>query len=94
MKERLYYIVGVSLLVLLVLVVYVGSRVQDVEIGLVNVDSRLSAIEARLKISPAHAARMDAPDADLLNTPEEYGASLFDAFSGVTGPIDQGPVRR
>lgn len=51
MKDKFYYIVGISLLVLLILVVYVGSRVQNVELGLANVDSRLETIERALGVS-------------------------------------------
>ena len=74
MKERLYYIVGVSLLVLLVLVVYVGSRVQNVEVGLTNVDSRLSVIEAQLNL--ANTTGYSDVSAD------EYGASAYDTLYG------------
>lgn len=76
MKERLYYIVGVSLLVLLVLVVYVGSRVQTVEMGLANVDSRLSAIEAQFNMA-ADTMGYYEPSVDDL-----YGASAYDTLMG------------
>ena len=78
MKERLYYIVGVSLLVLLVLVVYVGSRVQNVEVGLTNVDSRLSAIEAQLNLSNTTGYYDDG-------SADQYGASAYDTLSGDYG---------
>ncbi len=76
MKDRLYYIVGVSLLVLLVLVVYVGSRVQNVELGLANVDSRLSDIEAQIE------AQMDLVNTMGLDelSADQFGASVVDAY--------------
>ncbi len=70
-KDKFYYIVGVSLLVLLVLVVYVGSRAQSLELGLVNVDARLSVIESQLDIVNS-AAYGDGEDA--------YSASVYDTF--------------
>lgn len=73
-KDKFYYIVGVSLLVLLVLVVYVGSRAQNLEVGLANVDARLSVIESRLNIT-ANAAYYD-------DGSEIYNASVYDAFDG------------
>ena len=75
-KEKFYYIVGVSLLVLLVLVVYVGSRAQNLELGLVNVDARLSVIESQLNItdSSAYYYYDDSSDA--------YGASVYDTLGG------------
>ena len=76
MKEMLYYIVGVSLLVLLVLVVYVGSRVQTVEMGLSNVDSRLSAIEAQFNMAADTMGYYDPSIDDL------YGASAYDTLMG------------
>lgn len=79
MKERLYYIVGVSLLVLLVLVVYVGSRVQTVEVGLMNVDSRLSAIEAQFNMAADTMGYYDPSVDDL------YGASAYDTLMGGSG---------
>ena len=75
MKERLYYIVGVSLLVLLVLVVYVGSRVQNVEVGLASLDSRLSTIEAQLDLANT-TGYYDPSSAD------QYGASAYDTLMG------------
>ena len=75
MKEKLYYIVGVSLLVLLVLVVYVGSRVQNAELGLASVDARLSAVESQLGIG-AQTGYYQPASADT------YGASAYDAFGG------------
>lgn len=77
MKERLYYIVGVSLLVLLVLVVYVGSRVQNVEMGLAIVDSRLSAIEAQFNMA---ADTMGYYDPSAFS--DQYGASAYDTLMG------------
>lgn len=73
-KDKFYYIVGVSLLVLLVLVVYVGSRAQNLELGLTNVDARLSVIESQLNITDGAAYYGDEGDA--------YGASVYDAFGG------------
>lgn len=73
-KEKFYYIVGVSLLVLLVLVVYVGSRAQELELGLINVDARLSVIESQLNITENAAYYGDESD--------EYGASVYDTLSG------------
>ena len=73
-KEKFYYIVGVSLLVLLVLVVYVGSRAQNLELGLANVDARLSFIESQLNITESAAYYGDESDA--------YSASAYDAFYG------------
>ncbi len=78
MKEKLYYIVGVSLLVLLVLVVYVGSRVENVEMGLAIVDSRLAVIETQLGLGAEATSYYADPSAD------EYdmSASAYDAFMG------------
>ena len=84
MKDRLYYIVGVSLLVLLVLVVYVGSRVENVEMGLAIVDSRLSLIEAKLDMG-ADMTGYYVPSADGYSaSADDYGASAsaYDAFMG------------
>ncbi len=75
MKEKLYYIVGVSLLVLLVLVVYIGSRVQNVELGLAIVDARLGAVESQLGFED----QMGYYDPYAGDT---YGASVYDAFDG------------
>jgi hypothetical protein len=80
MKEKFYYIVGVSLLVLLVLIVYVGSRVQNIELGLMNADNRLTAIEAQLGISNVTSYYGE--------TPAEYGASAYDAFYADGTPVD------
>ncbi len=74
MKDRLYYIVGVSLLVLLVLVVYVGSRVQNVEIGLMDLDNRVSAIEAQFDVANTTGYYDQAAD--------QYSASVYDTFTG------------
>jgi hypothetical protein len=73
-KDKFYYIVGVSLLVLLVLVVYVGSRAQNLELGLVNVDARLSVIESQLNI--VNSAAYYGEEGDM------YNASVYDAFDG------------
>ena len=72
-KEKFYYIVGVSLLVLLVLVVYVGSRAQNLELGLVNVDARLSVIESQLNITDSSAYYYD-------DSSDAYGASVYDTL--------------
>lgn len=74
MKEKLYYIVGVSLLVLLVLIVYVGSRVQNVELGLATIDARLGAIESQFGLDGAMGYYEPAAD--------QYGASAYDALTG------------
>jgi hypothetical protein len=71
-KDKFYYIVGVSLLVLLVLVVYVGSGIQSLELGLANVDARLSIIESQLNIAASAAYEADSSG--------EYSASIYDAF--------------
>ena len=71
-KDKFYYIVGVSLLVLLVLVVYVGSRAQNLELGLANVDARLSVIESQLNITNEAAYYDDGT----------YSASVYDALGG------------
>ncbi len=73
-KDKFYYIVGVSLLVLLVLVVYVGNRAQILELGLVNVDARLSFIESQLNITESAAYYGDETD--------PYGASVYDTLNG------------
>ena len=73
MHEKFYYIVGVSLIVLLVLVVYVGSRVQNLELALINIDSRLSAIEQAIDGSSATSY-----DDTLYGG--SYDASVYDAF--------------
>lgn len=82
-KDKFYYIVGVSLLVLLVLIVYVGSGMQNVERGLMNVDNRLSAIESQLGVT-------DEAAYDGYENP--YSASVYDAFSSYDesqyGPYD------
>lgn len=70
MKDKFYYIVGISLLVLLILVVYVGSRVQNVEVGLAQVDARLAAIESALGVSGSTSYFGD----------DVYGASAYDSF--------------
>lgn len=70
-KDKFYYIVGVSLLVLLVLVVYVGSRAQNVELGLANVDARLGVIESQLNIAASTAYYGD---------PSQYDASVYDTL--------------
>lgn len=70
MKDKFYYIVGVSLLVLLILVVYVGSRVQNVELGLANVDARLASIESALGVSGSTSYYGG----------DSYGADVYDAF--------------
>lgn len=75
MQEKFYYIVGVSLVVLLVLVVYVGSRVQNLELGLMGIDGRLSAVESRLGIS-------DSTSYDSASSDGQYGASIYDSFGG------------
>lgn len=80
-KDKFYYIVGVSLLVLLVLVVYVGSRAQNLELGLVNVDARLSVIESQLNIAQSAAYSTD---------PNQYGASVYDTMGDGTVPADDG----
>ncbi len=77
MKERLYYIVGVPLLVLLVLVVYVGSRVENVEMGLAILDSRLALVETKLDM----AANTTGYYADPAAT-DPYGASAYDTLLG------------
>ncbi len=76
MQEKFYYIVGVSLVVLLVLVVYVGSRVQNLELGLMNVDSRLSAIESQLGI-----VNKTSYDSGAFSN-DQYGASVYDTLQG------------
>ncbi len=76
-KDKFYYIVGVSLLVLLVLVVYVGSRAQNLELGLANVDARLSVIESQLNIAQSAAYQADQDG--------QYGASVYDALGGSSG---------
>lgn len=84
-KEKFYYIVGVSLLVLLVLVVYVGSRAQNLELGLVNVDARLSVIESQLNITGSAAYEGDGsydPYGDGQYTTDPYGASVYDTLGG------------
>lgn len=73
-KDKFYYIVGVSLLVLLVLVVYVGSRAQNLELGLANIDARLSVIESQLNIAASAAYQEYQAD--------QYNASVYDAFGG------------
>jgi len=73
MKDKFYYIVGVSLLVLLILVVYVGSRVQNVELGLANVDSRFQIIERALGVSGSTIY-------DSGSASGQYGAGVYDAF--------------
>ncbi len=73
-KDKFYYIVGVSLLVLLVLVVYVGSRAQNLELGLANVDARLSVIESQLNIAVSAAYYDDADGT--------YDASVYDTVGG------------
>ena len=72
-KDKFYYIVGVSLLVLLILVVYVGSRTQNTELGLLNVDARLSVIESQLN---------SAASAAYYNDPSQYDASVYDTLGG------------
>lgn len=76
-KDKFYYIVGVSLLVLLILVVYVGSRAQNLELGLVNVDARLSVIESQLNITD-NATFDDGSGV----YGDAYSASVYDAFDG------------
>ncbi len=71
-KDKFYYIVGVSILVLLVLVVYVGSRTQNAELGLANVDARLSVIESQLNIAVS-AAQYGGEDGS-------NDASVYEAF--------------
>lgn len=73
-KDKFYYIVGVSLLVLLVLVVYVGSRAQNVELGLANVDARLGFIESQLNIAQSAAYYGDADGV--------YDASVYETVGG------------
>jgi len=73
-KEKFYYIVGVSLLVLSVLLVYVGSMAQNLELGLANVDARLSVIESQLNI--AQSAAYYGYEVD------PYSASVYDTFGG------------
>ena len=73
-KDKFYYIVGVSLLVLLVLVVYVGSRAQNLELGLANVDARLSVIESQLNIAQSAAYQA--------NQGGQYDASVYDTLGG------------
>ncbi len=77
-KEKFYYIVGVSLLALLVLVVYVGSKAQNLELGLDNVSARLSLIESQLGVTDNAAYYGDEidPYGDM------YSASAYDAFDG------------
>lgn len=70
MKDKFYYIVGISLLVLLILVVYVGSRVQNVELGLADVDSRLEAIERALGVSGSTSYYGD----------DSYNADVYDSL--------------
>lgn len=72
MKDKFNYIVGISLLVLLILVVYVGSRVQNVELGLANVDSRLQTIEEALGVSGSTSYYGDG----------SYNADVYDSFYG------------
>ena len=74
-KEKFYYIVGVSLLVLLVLVVYVGSRAQNLELGLANVDARLSVIESQLNITDSSAYYYD-------DGSDAYTSSVYDTLGG------------
>ena len=73
-KDKFYYIVGVSLLVLLILVVYVGSRAQNLELGLMNVDARLSVIESQLNIAASAAYQADQDG--------QYSASVYDTLGG------------
>ena len=82
-KDKFYYIVGVSLLVLLILVVYVGSRTQNAELGLANVDARLSVIESQLNIVNSAAYYGD---------PSQYDASVYDTVGGsyYDEPVDDG----
>lgn len=82
-KDKFYYIVGVSLLVLLVLVVYIGSRAQNLELGLANVDARLSAIESELGI--AESAAYYGSESD------PYSASVYDAWGGSYGESEYVP---
>lgn len=70
MKDKFYYIVGISLLVLLILVVYVGSRVQNVELGLANVGSRLENLERALGVSGSTSYYGN----------NSYGADVYDSF--------------
>lgn len=72
MQEKFYYIVGVSLLILLVLVVYVGNRVQNLEMALMNVDSRLVSIEQALG-----ASNVTSYDGGSAN---DYNASVYDSY--------------
>ena len=81
-KDKFYYIVGVSLLVLLVLVVYVGSRAQNLELGLANVDARLSVIESQLDIVSSAAYYGDESGM--------YDASVYDTVGGYVYPEDGG----
>ena len=76
-KDKFYYIVGVSLLVLLVLVVYLGSRAQNLELGLANVDARLSVIESQLNITNSAAYYGDDG---------AYDASVYDTLGGYAEP--------
>lgn len=78
-KDKFYYIVGVSLLVLLVLVVYVGSRAQNLELGLVNVDARLSVIESQLNITDSSAYYYD-DGSDMYG--DAYSSSVYDTLGG------------
>lgn len=84
-KDKFYYIVGVSLLVLLVLVVYVGSRAQNLELGLANVDARLSVIESQLNIASS-AAYYYGDDGGV------YEASVYDTMYPPQEPPQEPPT--
>ncbi len=81
MQEKFYYIVGVSLLILLVLVVYVGNRVQNLEMAIMNVDSRLAAIEQAFGASSSTSY-----DANFSNN--NYNASVYDSFDTAQSGYD------
>ena len=87
-KDKFYYIVGVSLLVLLVLVVYVGSRAQNLELGLANVDARLSVIESQLNITNEAAYYGDGSNAYSASVDETLGSYWYPEDDGEYAPYD------
>lgn len=78
-ETKFYYIVGAALIVLLVLVVYVGSKVQNLELAVGDLDDRLSGVESAIGLTAETSYGGD----------DQYSANVYDSAYG--GGYDYNP---